>query len=222
VSHDAKRQPAQTCALEGIGGSRPPGRCAYSRPPRRHAALPCFGVPSWTSRSVRHARVDMGTLLAFARRPPLLVATWRARYGCRPGSARRVPKTPRRPPAVGDQRRRENRITMARDATAESFAVRPGQPPASANAVATWREFPPPARFQILSPPAMEFSLRCAPPSRPSAFPLARSNQAHRSAASVVAGRAAKGQRAECALITGQGSPDRVRTGAWPHVPIHV
>ena len=70
--------------------------------------------------------------------------------------------------------------------------------------------------------PAMEFSLRSAPPSRPSAFPLARSNQAHRSAASVVAGRAFTGQRAECALITGQGSPDRVRTGAWPHVPIHV
>jgi hypothetical protein len=70
--------------------------------------------------------------------------------------------------------------------------------------------------------PAMEFSLRSAPPSRPSAFPLARSNQAHRSAASVVAGRAFTGQRAECALITGQGSPDRVRTGAWPHDPIHV
>jgi hypothetical protein len=70
--------------------------------------------------------------------------------------------------------------------------------------------------------PAMEFSLRSAPPSRPSAFPLARSNQAHRSAASTVAGRAAAGQRAECALITGQGSPDRAQTGAWPHVPIHV
>jgi hypothetical protein len=115
---------------------------------------------------------------------------------------------------------------MAHDATPmrppKAFAMRPRQPPASANAVATWREFPPPARGHNFVTPAMEFSLRCAPPFRPSAFPLARSNQAHRSVASAVAGRAATGQRAECALITGQGSPDRVRTGAWPHDPIHV
>ena len=55
----------------------------------------------------------------------------------------------------------------------------------------------------------MEFSLRCAPPFRPSAFPLARSDQAPHSAASAVAGYAFRGQRAEHALITGQGA----RTG---------
>jgi hypothetical protein len=55
-------------------------------------------------RSVRHARGDMGTILAFARRPPPLAATWRARCGGRPGFARRVPKTPRRPPVVAHPR----------------------------------------------------------------------------------------------------------------------
>lgn len=55
----------------------------------------------------------------------------------------------------------------------------------------------------------MEFSLRCAPPFRPSAFPLARSTTAPHSAASAVAGYAFRGQRAEHALITGQGA----RTG---------
>ena len=62
--------------------------------------------------------------------------------------------------------------------------------------------------------PAMEFSLRCAPPFPPSAFPLARSNQAPCSAALSVARRDCAVQRAECALITGQGSPNRERTGA--------
>jgi DNA repair protein RadC len=55
----------------------------------------------------------------------------------------------------------------------------------------------------------MECSLRCAPPFRPSAFPLARSTTAPHSAASAVAGYAFRGQRAEHALITGQGA----RTG---------
>ena len=50
---------------------------------------------------MRHARGDMGTLLAFASRPPPLAATWRARCGSRLGFARRVPLTPRRPPIVG-------------------------------------------------------------------------------------------------------------------------
>jgi hypothetical protein len=176
-------------------------------------------------RSVRHARGDMRTLLAFAGRPPTPSASWRARFGSRPSSARRVPTTPRRPPVVGDPRPPGNGITMAHDdtdATADSFRC-------AASAAACIRghgrglEGNPASRSLPYShTPAMEFSLRCAPPSRPSAFPLARSNQAHRSAASAVAGRAATGQRAECALITGQGSPDRVRTGAWPHDPIHV
>jgi len=48
----------------------------------------------------------MGTLLAFASRPPPLAATWRARYGSRLGFARRVPMTPRRPPVVGAPRPR--------------------------------------------------------------------------------------------------------------------
>jgi len=60
---------------------------------------------------VRHARGDMGTLLAFARRPPPLTTTWRARCGSRLGFARRVPMTPRRPPVVGAPRPRENRIS---------------------------------------------------------------------------------------------------------------
>lgn len=60
---------------------------------------------------MRHARGDMGTLLAFARRPPPLATTWRARCGSRPGFARRVPMTPRRPPVVGAQRPRKNRIS---------------------------------------------------------------------------------------------------------------
>ena len=47
----------------GKTGRRRSGDCASSRPPRRHAALRCFGVPTWRSRSVRHVRGDMGPLL---------------------------------------------------------------------------------------------------------------------------------------------------------------
>ncbi|MEO9114116.1 MAG: hypothetical protein ABI387_15835, partial [Lacunisphaera sp.] len=46
----------------------------------------------------------LGTLLAFARRPPPLAATWRARCGGWPGFARSVPKTPRRPQIVAHTR----------------------------------------------------------------------------------------------------------------------
>jgi hypothetical protein len=186
----------------------------------------CFGVPSWTrgacgTRAETWGRSSLSPAVRLHWPPP-------ADHASAPGPA----------PLVASPRLRAgrrlwatsahvgNRITLAHGATAmrlpKASAMRPRQPPASANAVATWREFPPPARCLILSRPAMEFSLRSAPPFRPSAFPLARSDQAPRSATSAVAGRAATGQRAECALITGQGSPDRVRTGAWPHDPIHL
>ena len=52
---------------------------------------------------MRHERGDMGTLLAFASRPPPLAAIWRARCGSRLGFARRVPTIPRRPPVGGNR-----------------------------------------------------------------------------------------------------------------------
>jgi len=48
VSYYAKRRPGTVMRSSGNRGSRWPGSCAYSRPPRRHAALRCFAVPSWT------------------------------------------------------------------------------------------------------------------------------------------------------------------------------
>ena len=85
MSHDAKRQPAQTCALKGI---RAVARPAVAPIPDLHEDTPrgLFRRALVDPRSVRHAHGDMGTLLAFARRPPSLAATWRARCGFWPGS----------------------------------------------------------------------------------------------------------------------------------------
>ena len=103
VSHDATRQPAQTCAPEEIGAVASPAVAPIPDSTKtRRATL--FRRALVDSRSVRHARGDMGMLLAFARRPPPLAATWRARYGFRLGFAHRVPKTPRRPPVVAHPR----------------------------------------------------------------------------------------------------------------------
>ena len=63
---------------------------------------------------MRHARGDMGTPLAFARCPSPFATTWRVRCGSRPGSAHRVPKTPRRPPVVANRATCGNRITCPR------------------------------------------------------------------------------------------------------------
>ena len=84
---------------EGDGGS-----WAYVRPPPKTRRAVLFRRAIVDLRSVRHARGDLGTLLAFASHPPLLAATWRARCGGWPGFARRVPKTPRRPQIVAHPR----------------------------------------------------------------------------------------------------------------------
>jgi len=163
--------------------------------------------------SVRHAHGDLGPLLAFANHPPPLAATWRARCGGWPGFARRVPKTPRRPQIVAHPRH----LRKYDHSAPWPLNPFPGKVRERSREIG---EFSASARFSHFVIPAMEFSLRCAPPFRPSAFPLARSTTAPHSAASAVAAYAFRGQRAEHALNRA-GSPDKVRTGAWQHVTIH-
>lgn len=58
-----QRPDAEPCHVANTGISRP-GSCPYFRPPRKRAALRCFGAPSWTSRAIRHMRGDLGPLFA--------------------------------------------------------------------------------------------------------------------------------------------------------------
>lgn len=87
------------------------GSCATFRHPRRHAARPVSACP-------RGARGACGTRAETWGRSSLSPAvrlhrpgTWQARYGSRPGFARRVPKTPRRPPVVAHPRHCGNGIS---------------------------------------------------------------------------------------------------------------
>jgi hypothetical protein len=122
-----------------------------------------------------------------------------AAYGSRPGSA---PRSPRLPLSLTKWR------ILAQYGQCRKPTI--GRHPRTGES----EKMPCLRSLPYFVTPAMEFSLRCAPPFPPSAFPLARSNQAPRSATSSVARRACSVQRAECALITGQGSPNGVRTGA--------
>ena len=100
MSHDAQRQPAQTCAPEEPG-RRPEGSCPVSdlHEDTPRAALFRRAIVEPAERAARARR--QGDAPRFASRPPPLAATWRARCGSRLGFARRVPLTPRRPPVVG-------------------------------------------------------------------------------------------------------------------------
>ena len=91
---------ARSCAQAGIGAVAglpvAPIPDLHEDTPRC-AVSPC---PRGPAEHVRYGRGDLGTLLAFARRPPPMTATWRAPCGSRLGFARCVPKTPHRPPIV--------------------------------------------------------------------------------------------------------------------------
>jgi hypothetical protein len=78
----------------------------------RRAALFRRALVSSRKRCGRARR--LGALFAFARRPPPLAATWRARFGSRLGSAHRVPRL-RAGRRLGRTRATcENRITYRR------------------------------------------------------------------------------------------------------------
>ena len=111
--------PARSCAPAGIGAV---AGLAVAPIPDLHEDTPRCAVspcPRGPAEHVRYGRGDLGTLFAFARRPPPLAATWRAPCGSRLGFARRVPKPPHRPP-VADARQCGHTARMARASHARS------------------------------------------------------------------------------------------------------
>ena len=180
MSHDAKRQPAQTCAPEGIGAvARPPGapipdrhedtpRCPVSACPRGPRGACGTRAETWGRSSLSPAvrlRWPPPGEHATAPGPAPPVASPRLRAGRRlwatrahveigsPWHMTRHRCDRRKLSLYGLGSRRHPR-------TRSRFGVNSRLPLAS----------------PIVARPAMEFSLRSAPPSRPSAFPLARSD----------------------------------------------